>query len=64
LKAEHALKCEINYIGTAPAIEPEGAKRIFEHSVSSRKRQCDELFGDGDNKSISVIENMQFARSF
>jgi hypothetical protein len=61
LKAEHALKCKTNYSGSAPAIEPEGAKRIFTNSVSSRKRQCDELFGDGDSKSFSVIENMQLA---
>jgi hypothetical protein len=61
LKAEYALKFKTNYSGSAPAIEPEGAKRIFKHSVSSRKRQCDELFGDGDSKSFSVVENMQLA---
>ena len=61
MKAEHALKCKTNYSGSAPAIEPEGAKRIFTNSVSSGKRQCDELFGNGDSKSFSVIENMQLA---
>jgi hypothetical protein len=59
VKAEHALKCKTSYSGSAPAIEQEGAKRTFKHSESSRKRQCDELFGDRDSKSFSVIENTQ-----
>ena len=49
----------MKFSGSAPAIEPEGAKRIFKHLVSSHKRQCDELFGDRDSKSFSVIENIQ-----
>ena len=58
LKAEHALKCKMNYSGSAPAMEPEGAKRMFKRSVTSHKLQYDELFGDGDSKSFSAVENI------
>ena len=34
LKTEHALKCKTNYSGEAQAIEPEGAKRIFNEALS------------------------------
>ena len=56
LRAEHVLKCKMNYNGSAPAMEPEGAKRIFKRSVASHKLQYDELFGDGDSKSFSAVE--------
>lgn len=39
LKAEHASKCKTNFCGSAPAMEPEGTKRIFKRSVSSHKLQ-------------------------
>ena len=58
LKAEHASKCKMNFSGSAPAMEPDGAKRIFNRSVTSRKLQYDELFGDGDSKSFSAVENV------
>ena len=38
----------MNYNGSASAMEPEGAKRIFKRSVASHKLQYDDLFGDGD----------------
>ena len=56
-KAEHSPKCKANYSGSAPAMEPEGAKRIFNRSVSSHNLMYDTLFGDGDSKSFSAIEN-------
>ena len=31
-QAEHQRKCKANYQGSAPAMETEGIKRIFEHS--------------------------------
>lgn len=48
----------MKYSGSAPAMEPEGAKHIFKRSVSSHKLQYDELFGDGDSKSFSAVENI------
>ena len=48
----------MNYSGSAPAMEPEGAKRIFKRSVTSHNLQLDKLFGDGDSKSFSAVENI------
>ena len=57
-KAEHAPKCKSNYSGSAPAMEPEGAKRIFNRSVINHNLQYDEFYGDGDSKSFSAVENI------
>ena len=37
LRAEHALKCKMNYSGSAPAMEPECAKRTFSQKKTRRK---------------------------
>ena len=48
LRAEHALKCKMNYSGSAPAMEPECAKRTFsqekqeERSSEARKKAGDQ----------------------
>ena len=47
--------CSINYAGSAPAMEPEGVKRIFERSESDRSLQYTGYIGDGDSKSYSYI---------
>lgn len=57
-RAEHTSKCKANYSGSAPAMEPEGTKRIFKRSESCHKLQYHELFGDGDSKSFNAIENI------
>ena len=52
--AQH--KCPINFSGSAPAMEPEGVKRIFARSEDSRKLQYTGYIGDGDSKSFSSIK--------
>jgi len=47
--------CSINYVGSAPAMEPEGVKRIFLRSESDRCLQYTGYIGDGDSKSYSHI---------
>ena len=37
LRAEHALKCKMNYSGSAPAMDPECAKRTFSQKKTRRK---------------------------
>ena len=32
----HKESCPVNYTGTAPAMEVEGAKRMFERSITNR----------------------------
>ena len=42
-------KCAINYTGSAPSMEPEGAVRMFRRSVQDRKLQYTSYIGDGDS---------------
>ncbi|XP_028418587.1 uncharacterized protein LOC114544031 [Dendronephthya gigantea] len=58
LKAEHEPKCKANYEGSAPAMEPEGALRIFNRSVESNKLRYSEFYGDGDSKSYAAVKDV------
>ena len=55
LMANHA--CKLNYQGSAPSMEMEGAKRIFNRSIAKYNLQYTKFFGDGDSKSFPSIEN-------
>ena len=57
LLENHTGKCKMNYKGSAPSMETEGIKRIFERSEKTRKLQYTEYFGDGDSKAYSEVEN-------
>lgn len=56
LKADHA--CSINYEGSSPGMETEGAKRIFERSISKNNLRYTKFFGDGDSKSHLTVKNL------
>ena len=58
LKADHEQKCKANYKGSAPAMEPEGALRIFKRSVKSNKLRYSEFYGDGDSKSYAAVKDV------
>jgi hypothetical protein len=55
-KAKHT-KCNANYRGSAPAMEPEGALRMFERSVEENNLRYTDFYGDGDSKSFSEVKN-------
>ena len=57
-KADHARKCMANYSGSAPPMETEGVKRIFERSEVTHKLQYTEYFGDGDSKAFNEVQNI------
>ena len=57
-KADHAGKCKSNYSGSAPSMETEGVKRIFERSEVTHKLQYTEYFGDGDSKAFNEVQNI------
>ena len=57
LLEKHTGKCKINYVGSAPSMEPTGIKRIFERSEESCKLQYTEYFGDGDSKAYNEVKN-------
>ena len=50
-KAKHT-NCKANYHGSAPAMEPEGAPRIFKRSVEENNLQYTDFYGDGDSKAF------------
>ncbi len=52
--AEHS--CSTNFAGSAPAMEPEGVRRIFERSEADRNLQYTGYIRDGDSKSFSAIQ--------
>ena len=48
--------CNLNYRGSAPGMELEGAKRIFNRSIDKHNLRYINFYGDGDSKSyIAVI---------
>jgi len=49
-------KFPINFAGSAPAMEPEGVKRIYTLSQDSKRLQYTGYIGDGDLKSFSSIK--------
>jgi hypothetical protein len=57
-KIDHKSKCKVNFKGSAPAMEPEGALRIFQRSVETNKLRYTEYFGDGDSKSHGVVQEV------
>ena len=56
-QADHQGKCKANYKGSAPAMEVEGVKRIFERTEEKHKLFYTEYFGDGDSKGFNKVEN-------
>ena len=57
-QTDHKSKCKANFQGSAPAMEPEGALRIFQRSVEYNKLRYTEYFGDGDSKSHGVVKDI------
>ena len=53
-RAEHN-NCTANYKGSAPAMESEGADRIFRRSVATHKLHYTDLYSDGDSKSYNRV---------
>ena len=56
-QADHQGKCKANYKGSAPAMETEGVKHIFERSEEKNKPRYTEYYGDSDSKGFTQVEN-------
>ncbi|XP_068672674.1 uncharacterized protein [Montipora foliosa] len=61
-RADHN-NCKSNYKGSAPAMEAEGADRIFRRSVITHKLRYAELYSDGDSKSFNKVKDVYSADS-
>ena len=56
--AEHYPKCQKNYDGSsAPAMEPEGVKQMFNRSVGKHNLRYTKYIGDGDTKSFKLVND-------
>ena len=55
VKAGHV--CRVNFQGSAPSMESEGAKRVFQRSIEKNGLRYTEFFGDGDSKGFPTVEN-------
>jgi hypothetical protein len=50
-------ECNINHIGSAGAMEVNGATRIFSRSIEKHGLRYTKYLGDGDSKSFSTVKN-------
>jgi hypothetical protein len=57
-EADHITKCKANYRGSAPAMETEGVKRIFQRSEATHMLQYTQYFGDGDSKAYNEVQGV------
>ena len=57
-KKNHKGYCKLNHQGSAPSMEPEGVKRIFERSMLKHNVRYMGFYGDGDSKAFANIENI------
>ena len=56
----HKSSCSANYEGSAPMMEVEGARRMFDRSLKNRCVRYINYFGDGDSKAyVSVKDTYQ-----
>ena len=53
-----AINEHANFRGSAPAMEPEGADRIFRRSVEKHNLRYTEFYGDGYSKSFTRVKGV------
>ena len=56
-KKIHQESCKVNYSGTSPAMEVEGAKRMFERSIVKRNQRYTSYYGYGDSKAYEAVKS-------
>ena len=54
----HQMKCKLNHQGSAPAMEPVGAERIFSRSIEKRQLRSTGFYGDGDSEAFGMVEHI------
>eukprot|EP00795_Rhopilema_esculentum_P001535 gene1535-15984_t len=55
---EKHIGCKASYRGSAPAMEPEGAVRMFSRSIEKHGLHYTKFYGDGDSKSYLSVKNV------
>lgn len=51
-------KCDINFVGSSPAMEPEGAVVLWGRSVETHNIRYKWMVSDGDSKAFSSVEDV------
>ena len=57
-KESHKDDCKLSHEGSAPSMEPEGAKRIFARSIETHNARYTGVYGDGDSKAYTEVKNI------
>jgi hypothetical protein len=57
-KIDHKDVCKLVHEGSAPSMEPEGAKRIFGRSIETRNARYTGFYGDGDSKAYTEVKDV------
>ena len=55
---KHKMKCHLNHVGSAGAMEVTGAQRIFSRSIENYSLRYYKFLGDGDSKSYPSVQNI------
>ena len=55
---KHKDDCAANYDGSAPMMEVEGTKRMFERSITNRNVRYIKYYGDGDSKAYREVKDV------
>ena len=53
--AKHKLSCTRTHFGSSPAMELEGARKIFARSISKYKLRYSTVISDGDSKTVNAL---------
>lgn len=59
-RREHVAsgKCDINFAGSSPAMEAEGAVILWKRSIELHNIRCKWMVSDGDSKAFSSVEHV------
>ena len=59
-RREHVASgdCDINFNGSSPAMEAEGASILWTRSIEMDNMRCKWMVSDGDSKAFNTVENV------
>ena len=57
-REEHHDVCKLNYIGSDPSMETEGARRKFTRSIEIRRVRYASFYGGRNSKAFHVVEGI------
>lgn len=58
-KHRECVECDVNYTGSAPAMEMFGAEVLWKRSVDKNKMRYTTVLSDGDSKTVTHLNNLK-----